>query len=40
MTTHSDLLARHRTVLPSWLALYYEEPIALVDGTGRRVVDA
>jgi 4-aminobutyrate aminotransferase len=27
-------------VLPSWLALYYEHPIALVDGGGRRVVDA
>jgi 4-aminobutyrate aminotransferase len=27
-------------VLPSWLALYYEQPIALVDGDGRRVVDA
>ncbi len=40
MGTHADLLARHRHVLPSWLALYYDEPIALVDGTGRRVVDA
>jgi 4-aminobutyrate aminotransferase len=27
-------------VLPSWLALYYKEPIALVEGEGRRVVDA
>jgi len=26
--------------MPSWLALYYEEPIALVDGAGRRVTDA
>jgi len=40
MATHAELLARHRTVLPSWLALYYAEPIALVDGHGRRVVDA
>jgi 4-aminobutyrate aminotransferase len=40
MTTHAELLARHRTVLPSWLALYYDDPIALVDGSGRRVVDA
>ncbi len=40
MTTHRELLARHRQVLPSWLALYYDEPIALVDGEGRRVVDA
>jgi 4-aminobutyrate aminotransferase len=40
LTTHADLLARHKEVLPSWLALYYEEPISLVDGDGRRVVDA
>ncbi len=40
MTPHRELLARHRQVLPSWLALYYDEPIALVDGEGRRVVDA
>jgi 4-aminobutyrate aminotransferase len=40
LTTHTDLLARHKEVLPSWLALYYEEPISLVDGDGRRVVDA
>ncbi|HHC07304.1 MAG TPA: aspartate aminotransferase family protein [Actinobacteria bacterium] len=37
---HRELLARHRRVLPSWLALYYAEPISLVDGEGRRVVDA
>ncbi|MGF1617198.1 MAG: aspartate aminotransferase family protein [Acidimicrobiia bacterium] len=40
MTTHAQLLARHKEVLPSWLALYYDEPISLVDGEGRRVVDA
>ncbi len=40
MPAHADLLARHRAVLPSWLALYYDEPIALVDGDGRYVVDA
>jgi 4-aminobutyrate aminotransferase len=40
LTIHADLLARHKEVLPSWLALYYEEPISLVDGDGRRVVDA
>ncbi len=40
MGTHAELHARHRQVLPSWLALYYEQPIALVDGEGRRVVDA
>ncbi len=37
---HADLLERHRKVLPSWLALYYKQPIALVDGEGRRVRDA
>ena len=37
MGTHEDLLARHRRVMPSWLVLYYEEPIELVDGEGRRV---
>ena len=40
MGTHEDLLARHRKVLPSWMVLYYQEPIALVDGDGRRVTDA
>ena len=40
MTTHAELLARHRRVLPSWMALYYSDPIALVNGDGRRVTDA
>lgn len=40
MGKHSELLARHKGVLPSWMALYYEDPIAIVDGEGRRVVDA
>lgn len=40
MTTHEDLLQRHKAVLPSWMALYYNEPISLVDGDGRRVTDA
>jgi len=40
LTTHAELLARHQGVLPSWLALYYDEPISLVDGEGRRVIDA
>ena len=37
--SHAELLARHRKVLPSWLALYYDQPIELVDGKGCRVVD-
>ncbi len=40
MAKHADLFARHRAVLPNWMALYYDEPIALVDGEGRHVVDA
>ena len=34
-----ELLARHRAVTPSWLALYYDEPIELVRGEGRHVWD-
>lgn len=37
--SHDELLARHRQVLPSWLALYYEQPIELVRGEGRHVWD-
>ena len=40
MAKHADLLKRHKAVLPAWIALYYEHPISLVDGDGRRVVDA
>ena len=40
MGAHAQLLARHRAVLPDWLALYYDEPIAIERGEGRRVVDA
>ena len=40
MPTHAELLARHKEVLPSWMALYYREPISLVRGDGRRVWDA
>ncbi|MEU1736642.1 aspartate aminotransferase family protein [Streptosporangium sp. NPDC020145] len=36
----SDLFARHRAVMPNWLALYYNEPIEIVGGKGNRVVDA
>ena len=40
MGKHDDLLKRHKAVLPAWIALYYEHPISIVDGDGRRVVDA
>jgi 4-aminobutyrate aminotransferase len=39
-TSHSELLSRHRKVMPSWLALYYDEPLELVSGEGRHVRDA
>ena len=32
-----DLLARHKAVMPSWLALYYDEPMEIVSGKGCRV---
>ncbi|HST65379.1 MAG TPA: aspartate aminotransferase family protein [Mycobacteriales bacterium] len=32
-----DLLARHRAVLPSWLTLYYDRPLEIVGGSGRRL---
>ncbi|MFC7329449.1 aspartate aminotransferase family protein [Marinactinospora rubrisoli] len=36
----SDLLARHRAVMPSWLALYYDAPIEITAGKGNRVTDS
>jgi 4-aminobutyrate aminotransferase len=38
--THADLLARHKAVMPAWLALYYDQPIEIVRGSGRRVTDS
>jgi 4-aminobutyrate aminotransferase len=35
-----DLLSRHRSVMPSWLALYYDAPLELVSGQGSRVTDS
>ncbi len=35
-----DLLARHRAVMPSWLALYYDRPIEIERGEGRHVWDS
>ncbi|TDW83715.1 aspartate aminotransferase family protein [Kribbella sp. VKM Ac-2566] len=37
--THAELWERHKAVMPAWLALYYEEPIEIVRGSGRRVTD-
>ncbi|SCL32609.1 4-aminobutyrate aminotransferase [Micromonospora rhizosphaerae] len=36
---HRELLHRHRSVMPNWLALYYEEPIEIASAHGRRVTD-
>ncbi|MBK1786554.1 aspartate aminotransferase family protein [Prauserella cavernicola] len=38
--TESDLLARHRAVMPDWLALYYSEPLEIVSAHGRHVTDS
>ncbi|WUH90009.1 aspartate aminotransferase family protein [Streptomyces sp. NBC_00433] len=37
---HAALHARHRAVLPDWLATYYAQPIELTHGEGRHVWDA
>lgn len=34
-----DLLQRHRAVVPSWVSLYYAEPMEIVRGEGRHVWD-
>ena len=38
--TSDDLLARHRAVMPAWMPIYYDEPMEIVSGSGRRVTDA
>ena len=35
----AELLARHRAVLPSWMALNYEQPMEIASGKGCRVTD-
>ncbi|MHB1486272.1 MAG: aspartate aminotransferase family protein [Acidimicrobiales bacterium] len=40
MSSNSELLSRHRKVMPSWLSLYYDQPLELVSGEGRHVHDA
>lgn len=40
MGKHADLYQRHKAVLPGWAPVYYEQPIAIVDGEGRHVTDA
>jgi 4-aminobutyrate aminotransferase len=36
----SELLARHRAVIPNWVGLYYDEPAEFVTGKGCRLTDA
>ncbi|QNP66229.1 aspartate aminotransferase family protein [Streptomyces genisteinicus] len=36
----TDLHARHKAVLPEWLALYYGRPLEITHGEGRHVWDA
>lgn len=36
----NDLLARHRSVMPEWMSLYYDEPIEITGGNGRHVTDS
>lgn len=36
----SELLARHRAVIPNWVGLYYDQPIEIVSGKGCRVTDS
>ncbi|MGC8481769.1 MAG: aspartate aminotransferase family protein [Acidimicrobiales bacterium] len=38
--SHQDLYQRHKAVMPNWVSLFYEEPIALDRGSGVRVTDA
>ncbi len=40
MGKHQELYERHKAVLPNWAPLYYQQPISIVDGDGRTVVDA
>jgi len=39
MGIHEELTERTRAVMPSWLALYYKDPIAIDHGEGRTVWD-
>jgi 4-aminobutyrate aminotransferase len=36
----TELLQRHRAVMPHWMGLYYDHPLELATGRGSRVTDA
>ena len=38
--SQSELHERHRSVMPAWLSLYYDQPLELVSGRGCVVTDA
>src|SRR5690625_2839668 len=40
MGRNAEITARHNAVMPSWLSLYYDEPLSLERGEGRYVWDA
>ncbi len=40
MGYHEDLLKRHKSVMPSWISLFYEQPIELASGKGCWVTDS
>lgn len=40
MTNPEELLRRHKTVIPEWISLYYDEPMELARGEGFRVWDS
>lgn len=40
MGYHEDLLGRHKKVMPSWISLFYEQPIELASGKGCWVTDS
>jgi 4-aminobutyrate aminotransferase len=35
-----ELHDRHRRVMPDWIALYYDQPLEIVSGSGSRVTDS
>ena len=37
---HEELLKRHKSVMPGWVALYYDDPIELSHGEGFKVWDS
>ena len=40
MTNQGELLKRHKSVMPGWISLYYDDPIEISHGDGFRVWDS